>query len=83
MSELAPSSSTNGRRNKYKKELDGETSRRRHLYKNFSMLVVSVDLGTAPITASFFSPSLKIITVGMLRIPYLVAIAGLSSVFTL
>lgn len=54
-----------------------------HLYKNFSMLVVSVDLGTAPITVSFLSPSLKIMTVGMLRIPYRVAIEGLSSVFTL
>jgi len=40
-----------------------------HLHKNFSMLVVNVDLGTAPIMASFFSPLLKIITVGMLLIP--------------
>ncbi|GAB4831811.1 hypothetical protein Ancab_005826 [Ancistrocladus abbreviatus] len=47
------------------------------------MLVVNVDFGTAPITASFFSPFLKIKTVGMLRIPYLVAIEGLSSVLTL
>lgn len=54
-----------------------------HLYKNFSMLVVKVDFGTAPIIASFFSPFLNIMTVGMLRIPYWVAIEGLSSVFTL
>lgn len=52
-------------------------------YKNFSMQVVNVDSGTAPMTASFFSPSLKIITVGILRIPYWVAIEGLSSVLTL
>lgn len=54
-----------------------------HVYKNFSMLVVKVDLGTAPITVSFFSPFLNIMTVGMLLIPYLVAIEGLSSVLTL
>ena len=53
------------------------------LYKNFSMQVVNVDSGTAPITASFFSPFLKTITVGILRIPYWVAIPGLSSVLTL
>jgi hypothetical protein len=52
-------------------------------YKNFSMLAVSVLLGTAPITASFFSPLTKIMIVGMLRIPYWVAIEGLSSVFNL
>lgn len=52
-------------------------------YKNFSIQVVKVDLGTAPITASFFSPPLKIITVGILRIPYRVAMEGLSSVLTL
>ncbi len=39
-----------------------------------------VDLGTAPITVSLFSPPLKIITVGILRMPYSVAIAGHSSV---
>nr|GMD84090.1 hypothetical protein D5086_0000070700 [Ipomoea batatas] len=33
------------------------------------MQVHNVDLGTAPITASLFSPFLKIMTVGMLRIP--------------
>jgi hypothetical protein len=55
----------------------------RKIYKNFSMLAVSVDLGTAPITASFFSPLTKIMIVGMLRIPYWVAIEGLSSVFNL
>ena len=54
-----------------------------YLYKNFSMLVVNVDLGTAPITASFFSPLLNIMTVGNLRMPYRVAIEGLSSVLTL
>ena len=53
------------------------------LYKNFSMLAVSVVLGTAPITASFFSPLMKIMIVGMLRIPYWVAIEGLSSVLNL
>ena len=55
----------------------------RKIYKNFSMLAVSVDLGTAPITASFFSPLTKNMIVGMLRIPYWVAIEGLSSVFNL
>uniref|UniRef100_A0A2P2K809 Uncharacterized protein n=1 Tax=Rhizophora mucronata TaxID=61149 RepID=A0A2P2K809_RHIMU len=54
-----------------------------HIYNNFSMLVVKVLLGTAPIIASFFSPFLKIITVGMLLIPYLVAVEGLSSVLSL
>lgn len=54
-----------------------------HLYKNFSMLAANVVLGTAPITVSFFSPLLKIIMVGTLRIPYWVAIEGLSSVHNL
>lgn len=52
-------------------------------YKYLSMLAVRLVLGTAPIIASFFSPSTKIIIVGMLRIPYLVATGGLSSVFNL
>lgn len=52
-------------------------------YKNFSMHVINVDSGTAPITASFFSPFLNMMTVGILRIPYWVAIEGLSSVLTL
>ena len=47
------------------------------------MVPVSVDLGTAPITVSSFWPPLKIITVGMERIPYSVATEGLSSVFSL
>lgn len=34
----------------------------------FSRVCTSVDLGTAPITTSFFSPSLKIITVGLLNV---------------
>lgn len=42
-----------------------------------------VVLGTATITASFFSPLMKIMIVGMLRIPYWVAIEGRSSVLTL
>lgn len=54
-----------------------------YLYKNLSMHAVSVFLGTAPIIASFLSPFLKIMTVGMLRIPYWVAIDALSSVFSL
>lgn len=53
------------------------------LYNNFSKLVVNVVLGTAPMTVSLFSPPLKIMTVGMLLMPYLEAIPGLSSVFTL
>lgn len=52
-------------------------------YKNFSMPAVKVDLGTAPITASFLSPLMKVMMVGMLRIPYWVATEGLSSVFNL
>lgn len=47
------------------------------------MLAVSVVLGTAPRTASFFSPLMNIMVVGTLRIPYWVAIEGLSSVFSL
>lgn len=46
------------------------------------MLVVNVVFGTAPMTASFFSPPLKIMTVGILRIPYSLAVEGLSSVFS-
>jgi hypothetical protein len=49
----------------------------------FSMVCTNVDLGTAPITASIFCPFLKIMTVGILRIPYSVATVGLSSVFNL
>ena len=47
------------------------------------MLADRVVLGTAPITASFFSPLTKTMIVGMLRIPYWVAVEGLSSVFSL
>ncbi len=47
------------------------------------MVPVSVDFGTAPITVSSFWPPLKIITVGILRMPYSVATLGLSSVFSL
>lgn len=46
------------------------------------MQAVRVLLGTAPMIVSFLSPFLKIMIVGMLRIPYWVAIAGLSSVFS-
>lgn len=49
----------------------------------FSMVADKVDLGTAPMTLSFFSPFLKNSTVGMLRIPYLVAMLGQSSVLSL
>jgi hypothetical protein len=44
---------------------------------------VRVDLGTAPMTVSIFLPPLKIMTVGMERIPYSVAMPGDSSVFSL
>lgn len=47
------------------------------------MQVVRVVFGTAPRTESFFSPLLKIMIVGTLRTPYLVAMEGLSSVFSL
>jgi len=47
------------------------------------MLAVKVVLGTAPITVSFFSPFLNSMTVGMLLMPYSVAIRGLSSVLSL
>ena len=50
-------------------------------YKYFSIVPVNVLFGTAPITVSIFFPSLKIITVGIDRIPYSVAIEGDSSVF--
>jgi hypothetical protein len=46
------------------------------------MVPVSVDLGTAPMTVSSFWPSLKIITVGIERMPYSVATLGLSSVLS-
>ena len=46
------------------------------------MVPVRVDLGTAPMTVSSFCPPLKIITVGMLRMPYSVATLGDSSVFS-
>ncbi len=36
----------------------------------FSKVLANVVLGTAPTTISTFCPSLKIINVGMLRIPY-------------
>ena len=46
------------------------------------MVPVRVDLGTAPITVSSFWPPLKIITVGMERMPYSVAMLGDSSVLS-
>lgn len=49
----------------------------------FSTVADKVDLGTAPITLSFFSPFLKNSTVGMLLIPYWVAMLGQSSVLSL
>lgn len=39
------------------------------VYRYFSMVCTSVALGTAPMTVSIFWPPLKIITVGMLRMP--------------
>ena len=51
--------------------------------KNFSIAVINAALGTAPMMLSFFIPCLNIITVGMLRTPYSVAVLGLSSVFIL
>ena len=54
-----------------------------HPYKYFSMVPVRVDFGTAPMTVSSFWPPLKIMTVGMERMPYSVATLGLSSVFNL
>lgn len=47
------------------------------------MVPVRVDFGTAPMTVSSFCPPLKIMTVGMERMPYSVATLGLSSVFNL
>ena len=46
------------------------------------MMDTRVLLGTAPMTVSNFWPFLKIITVGMLRMPYSVATPGDSSVFS-
>ena len=51
-------------------------------HRYFSMVPVRVDFGTAPISVSSFCPPLKIITVGMLRMPYSVATLGLSSVLS-
>ena len=53
-----------------------------HRSRYFSITVTNVALGTAPMIVSFFSPFLKINTVGMLRIPYSDAILWLSSVFS-
>ena len=47
-----------------------------------SMVDTSVDFGTAPMTVSHLTPFLKIITVGMERMPYSVATLGDSSVFS-
>lgn len=52
-------------------------------YMYLSIVSQRVDLGTAPMMLSFFSPSLKNNTVGMLRIPYLPATFGDSSVLSL
>lgn len=52
-------------------------------HRNLSMLCTSVDLGTAPITVSIFCPPLKIMMVGMLRMPNSVATPGDSSVLLL
>jgi hypothetical protein len=46
------------------------------------MVLTSVDFGTAPITVSTFCPFLKIMHVGIERMPYSVATPGLSSVFS-
>ena len=46
------------------------------------MVLTNVDFGTAPITVSTFCPFLKIMHVGMERMPYSVATPGLSSVFS-
>ncbi len=53
------------------------------VYKYFSMVCTMEAFGTAPMMASIFWPFLKIMTVGMLLMPYLVATPGLSSVFSL
>lgn len=53
------------------------------IYKNLPMHVTRVLSCTAPITVSFFSPFLKRIIVGMLRIPYWVVMSGFSSVLSL
>jgi len=47
------------------------------------MVLAKVDLGTAPITVSTFCPFLKIMQVGMERMPYSVATPGDSSVLSL
>ena len=47
-----------------------------------SSVLTSVLLGTAPITVSSLTPFLKIMTVGMERMPYSVATLGDSSVFS-
>lgn len=49
---------------------------------NFSIDPNNAFFETAPMIVSFFSPFLKSMTVGMLRIPYWVAIVALSSVFS-
>lgn len=51
-------------------------------HRYLSMMETRVLLGTAPMTVSSFCPFLKIITVGMLRMPYSVATPGDSSVFS-
>ena len=50
--------------------------------RNLSSASVRLRSGTAPTMVSFFSPSLKMINVGILRMPNLVARLGQSSVLT-
>lgn len=51
--------------------------------RTFSTVCTSVLLGTAPMIVSIFLPPLKIMTVGMERMPYSVATPGDSSVLSL
>lgn len=61
------------------------TDHRVHLPAHPQSLLLALDQPfdkNAPMTASIFWPFLKIMTVGMLRMPYSVATLGLSSVFS-
>lgn len=53
------------------------------VHRNLSRAAVRVDLGTAPIMVSTRDPALKIMTVGMERTPYWLAMSGLASVLIL
>jgi len=74
---------TSGKRYTHAQGKINTPARARAQSRYLSRVWVRVALGTAPITVSSFFPSLKIITVGMERMPYSLATLGDSSVLSL